>query len=483
MPILLKPWRIVIAWLLIGLSITCTAQNERFSRTQLEADFAIFEQLLLQAHGAPYRYTDSLALQQTIQVAKSEIRDKMKPEAWSLLLGKVLHEIRCGHTSLGFPPEYSQARMIEDNLFPFPLWFGEKIRIAVAGESLPQGTEILAVNGRSIQELAEQIRAVSFGDGFVENGIEADLNERFQMKLLYQLGPQKKFQIDYVLPDGDSLRDKFPAISPIAGMMRWQQEQEAGLAKFEKIDSLRTVIVKLKTFDTSDAGLSRNELVKLLTFLNKLGKSRYYKHLIIDLRENTGGNMGIAAWMYSYLVDSPATDGIQQNVRLRQLPYRDLILHQQSGTRNNDVDSVLQHTFQPDSSGRLSRMLGFADLPAPEEIFRGKVYLLISGKTFSAGAYFAALAASDGRAILLGEESGGAYEGCTAGMFATWALPETGLRLQLPLVRFNYLGLNALFPHGRGVMPDRVIRPNFDDIIHGHDPVRAAAIALIRSSQ
>ena len=71
-------------------------------------------------------------------------------------------------------------------------------------------------------------------------------------------------------------------------------------------------------------------------------------------------------------------------------------------------------------------------------------------------------------ATFIGNESGGAYYGNTSGYLVTVTLPNSKLRLILPLVNYrtNVVPIEKI---GRGVTPDFPKTPSITDLVNGID--------------
>jgi len=99
--------------------------------------------------------------------------------------------------------------------------------------------------------------------------------------------------------------------------------------------------------------------------------------------------------------------------------------------------------------------------------FKGNVYVLINGGSFSATCILASNLKGSQRAVFVGEETGGAFNGTVAGKMTVLTLPGSKLN-----VRF---GLALIQPHyktdieGRGIFPDIEIKPTLKDRIKGKD--------------
>ncbi|GAL80500.1 peptidase [Algibacter lectus] len=66
------------------------------------------------------------------------------------------------------------------------------------------------------------------------------------------------------------------------------------------------------------------------------------------------------------------------------------------------------------------------------------------------------------------EETGGAYNGCVAGLYKIYQLPETKLKIRMGLMQ-----IEAPFkqnPDGFGIKPNVEITPTISDRLSGKDP-------------
>jgi hypothetical protein len=101
------------------------------------------------------------------------------------------------------------------------------------------------------------------------------------------------------------------------------------------------------------------------------------------------------------------------------------------------------------------------------------------GGTFSAASEFAAVAAASDRATFVGEEAGGAANGNTAGVSAELTLPHSGIRVQVPLMRYDVAAPGL--PYGRGVVRLLEVREAVRELAAGRDAARERALAFARS--
>lgn len=105
--------------------------------------------------------------------------------------------------------------------------------------------------------------------------------------------------------------------------------------------------------------------------------------------------------------------------------------------------------------------------PATKYHFDGNIYVLQGGLSFSAATLFASNLKGQKNVTIVGEESGGGYYGNTAMFLPTVILPNSKLRVILPLYRLVIDSSRQ--KNGRGVLPDIMIEPNSAAIKAGKD--------------
>ena len=110
--------------------------------------------------------------------------------------------------------------------------------------------------------------------------------------------------------------------------------------------------------------------------------------------------------------------------------------------------------------------------------FKGKVYILINGGSFSATGECTSVIHFHKKALFVGEECGSGYYGNTSGFVPTLILPHTKIRVRIPLVRYTMAVSGYL--SDRGIIPDYPVIPTIKDILNGKDTELDAVIKLIK---
>jgi C-terminal processing protease CtpA/Prc len=93
--------------------------------------------------------------------------------------------------------------------------------------------------------------------------------------------------------------------------------------------------------------------------------------------------------------------------------------------------------------------------------YNGKMYVLINGNSFSASSLISTHLKANNRAIFVGEETGGAYNGTVAGIFKNYQLPNTKIKVRMGLMQIEAPQKQS--PDGYGIKPDITILPKLTD--------------------
>ena len=111
--------------------------------------------------------------------------------------------------------------------------------------------------------------------------------------------------------------------------------------------------------------------------------------------------------------------------------------------------------------------------------YDGKIYILVNGLTISGASHIAAIASFLKRAIIIGEETGGAYHGGSSGDFIILTLPNSRLKVRLPIRQYTE-NLDPKYPWCSGVIPDYEVPTTITSILENRDEQLKFALKLIQ---
>ena len=194
--------------------------------------------------------------------------------------------------------------------------------------------------------------------------------------------------------------------------------------------------------------------------------------LVIDLRDNPGGDSSFSDLMVGWFADRPL--GFASSFRIRVSAQAIASNQQRIAAAPADPDSVSRRLAAAYARARLGDAIAF-DVPAasphPAPRFAGRIYLLINRHSFSNTVAVAALVQDHRLGTVLGEET--ADLATTYGAMETFTLAHTRLVVGFPkacIVRPS----GDLAP--RGVVPDIAIETPIVET--ADDPVLQRALAI-----
>jgi C-terminal processing protease CtpA/Prc len=117
--------------------------------------------------------------------------------------------------------------------------------------------------------------------------------------------------------------------------------------------------------------------------------------------------------------------------------------------------------------------------PKKKYHYNGDVYIIQGGYTFSASTMFVNSVKDQKNVIVTGEESGGGSYGNSAVHLPTITLPNSRIRITLPLFRVVFSEKNQ--KTGRGIFPEINIQPSIDAIRGNYDVKLKTVQDLIQS--
>jgi C-terminal processing protease CtpA/Prc len=259
-------------------------------------------------------------------------------------------------------------------------------------------------------------------------------------------------------PPKDSL--KKDSLAKVARKTQPKLPKEKRLLQYRSltIDSSKTMAVM--TINTFSKGRLRSFFRRSFRQL----KDQNIKNLVIDLRVNGGGRVGLSTLLTRYVTRHPFKVADTLIAQSRSLsPYTQYI----KGTILNNIELWFIAHKRKDGKYHLTHLENKSyKLKSPNH-FDGKVYVLTSGLTFSASALFCNAVKGQQDIKLVGEETGGGWYGNNGIMIPDITLPITRLRVRLPLVRL--VQYNHVAEKGSGVLPDVLVTPNYNALIKRED--------------
>jgi hypothetical protein len=448
-------------------------------------DIPLLREVLLTLHPGLYRYASPRGIEQGLQRLERNWNETPTLEARFLTLTRFLATLRCGHS---YPNFYNQKRAVAERLFArkdcLPLtfqWIGDDMVVTqclIEGVAIAPGSTITAIDGARPTAILARLLAYARADGGNDGKRRALLSpsgfdeiETFDVLrgLLYGVPPGGTFTLQLHAPGAQ--RDtavELPAID-LAQRKRFIRppDPRSNLPLWQW-DMARDGIATL----TMPGWAVFNSKWDWQAWLNeRIDSLKGAKGLIVDLRQNEGGNdCGdlLLARLSERDIQRPAIDRL---VRYRQTPKAlDRYLDTWDDSFRDWGEAAVPHS---DRFFRLVRSDDPPVIPAKGPAIRVPMVVLTSAQNSSATFQFAELVKSSGLGTLIGTTTGGNRRGINGGAFFFVRLPESGIEFDLPLI--------GTFPRApqpdAGIVPDIAVANTARDIARGRDRVMERARA------
>lgn len=413
---------------------------------KLRQDMRALQDSLERLHPGMYRYQTKAALDKEFDRSYREIDKPMTVTEYFKYIDHLVGQLDDGHTECFLPAAANQWLKANAGVFPLGLWLSDEHAYVLCNTlHFSAGTEILAVNGTPMHKIIRGMLGELSSDGANLTGKYDKINrghDPFPYLYFVLNGSQENFRVAYQNPDGTYGSQTIPARKAAEVECMPNQPQPAKYLSLEYKPG-GTAVLTLRTFFNELLDRTGEKFGDFLFNSFKELQEKHINKLIIDLRGNGGGDDTNGALLYSYLTDKP----------FRYYERLDKV----SGPYTGHPNLALQQ-------------------PQPGH-YDGKVFVLINGGSFSGTAEFAAIAKSNNRGLFIGEETGGGYYGNTSGDRATIFLPNTKIRVNIPLTRYT-MAVKPLKHAGRGIVPDIEVEPTIDDKVSGRDPQMEKALLL-----
>lgn len=469
-----------------GLLLPAGPLRAATSTSDLSQDIEIVRRALA-LHPGLYRYQSPREAERRLEQFGRDYLAAASVDQHFLILSAFMATIRCGHSQCN---PYNQKRAIVSALFeratkvPFEFdWIDGKM-VVLADRSgtgaLPRGTEILSINGTSAGELLRQLVGYARSDGGndAKRVVQMAMRniDRFETFDIYQgliLPPTDGgFRIDYRHPAGQRGRAWAAALTPSQRRAtRHTLETNGASAPFwtwQVNDGVALLTMPSWVMYNSKWDWE-------LWLKDRLDSLKGMRGLIIDLRENEGGNECGNAILARLTDKDIQFQGYRQLVRYRRTP-KDLDPY--LDTWDDSFRSIGEKAKDLGNGFYELGVEGSDTIPVAGRRLDLPVAALISPICSSATFSFARRAQESKLVRLFGEPSGGNLRGINGNGYFFVRLPGSGLEFDMPVI-----GNFALTRQpDRGVLPDVPVRPTRADIAAGRDPALIAATRWVKST-
>ena len=434
-----------------------TFGQKKFSQQEVIEDLQFLRESLEKAHYDLYAYITKKAFNQNFEKIKSSItKDSLSILEITSLFQAVISKANNGHTEIPFPGAvYGEYAYSDGTLFPLEIAFEDGkalIRKNLSNNAaIKIDTEIISINNQTIDEVLQKIYPLISAERRYFKLAKLELIS-FPRLYWQAFGEQKNFEVE-IKKDGIIEKYQLKSINLIEEYEMKRNEIFSDKRELQFLN--QSGYLKPGNFG-GDEQKYRRFIDSSFVEINK----KNVPNLIIDLRNNLGGDDSFSDYLVSYIADQPFRWNSEFTLKTSAI----LKAHVQENydTTNSYWQSVLTH-----EDGSIYPYEFDEYKPQPKEKrYSGKVYVLVNRQSHSQSAVTAAQIQDYKFATIVGEETGD-FPSLYASQYS-FVLPQTGIDVKIAkgfIVRVN--GSKK----AEGVIPDIYIKDHLldenDEILEG----------------
>ncbi len=401
-----------------------------------------------------------------------------------VLLQKFMSFGRIAHARIDLPTDdYIAYRDNGGALFPASLksdgrnlWVSRNLSL---NTDIQSGDRIVSINGVATETLLHTFRSLVSAD--TDRMFGGLLESYFNLLMWLEYGPVASFEL--VLQRADDTFNATVAGSA-AETLEQRSEQAAPALQlgWERVANVRDHGIGylrpgpfFNAEDPENALWDTHQFIAFIDAAFAQFKSAQVRALLIDLRDNPGGDNSFSDPMVAWFADRPfrfaATFRVKVSEAFKASNEARLATSQAHQDDPNNTSAQFHAAYQDKKPGEFFDHQLPLNTPRSDRL-TAPVFLLINRHSYSNTVTVAAMAQDYGFATVLGEET--TDLATTHGAMEQFTLPNTGIQVGFPKARI-------VRPSGdteaRGVVPDHAIAtPLFEDT---SDPVLRQALGYI----
>lgn len=404
-----------------------------FALKDYQQDFKQMVKILLKKHPQPYAFISEDSLKNLISLQYSKINDSTTMGKFLFICQKVVAAIRCGHTEVW---SFELNKVPKSMAFPMNVaYVGSKLYIIDPknnSDTLSAGDEILTINGVDVKTIQQEIFNHLSSDGYVESNKHERTNLLFRPYCsMYFNFPTTYFVT--VNKNGNIEQIKLKEADNLAPTKTFLDNCENNLC-FDIHQENNTAIITIRSF-----AYYKKRFPIFKSFVDSCFyqiKENKIDNLIIDLRNNVGGDPFCGSYLLQYIATKPYTY-FRKDVKRY---------------------SKLKKAIQPNPNG-----------------FKNKPYILINGLCFSTTGHFCSLVKENNFGVFVGDETGGTYT-CNDNS-KIFTLKNT--KILFKVARNTYRTTVTSLNNKHGIIPDHYVIPDINNYLNNTDTVLNYTLKLI----
>jgi len=455
----------ILSAIVFFICINATAQ-QTLTIAQQQEDFKIFKTSMDEMHAGVYWFITPERFTALYDSVYATLKDNEDAEQFYLKVRYCMAALHHGHDGVEWTNRkpslnYKMNAMPADRKhLPFVMeYLGDKLYIlnnCSSNKKIINGSEILSINGKTIISLNKQMLQYIFANGRNTTFKYKMLGFYFQFHYLYQiLYPTETTYKLCIIPYKSKKKVEVLTDAELPQTITDRYQQQTGksinfwdsLFTYKLLDKAKGIgYCKMETFSIQRFDTDSIKLANVLEKMFAQIKSDNIKSLVVDVRNNEGGDDTWQTAISYFRAIEENKDGGLAYLQSDKFTYIQYVIH-------NDENRQLLQAFQDNPyalidktpAGRFKLKPEYTEhdtkaKPLMPNAFNGDVYLLQNGLTFSAGFAFAGMLKdkikkSNGFIKVIGEDNGDDMDAGvgSGGWGVELLLPNSKVKLNIPI--------------------------------------------------
>lgn len=473
--------------------------NQYINGNIYQKDFLLYIDLLKTTHPefAPGRFSsiniDSISKEGYKWVAKCNLTDNLK-----VYLQSIASLINDGHTGV-------MPNLDKNYIYPFSLFFDENgtyLQLIDKNYESYLGKKIIKINHQPIEKIVESFRSQISSDNATSFYDKVKVYMQFYDPWRYIpycmkdssliisfkdtndiiLKPMSSKTINYVSLQTKDAKDLITIENKKPFSYSILPEESICYLQFNKCTDNSDIRYQLNARNTKITEEMERELSQVPRFdtlvasmFDKMGEENI-NTLVVDVRNNGGGNSRLCDVLLSYLKPYDEMKSLSSQIRISNLweeqfpimakEYKDIFEKENKELEKGRLYGDNEFNFENNDSSFFNNMEDYFQLNKDKnKIYRGNVVFIQSPKTFSSAGLLIMLAVDNNIGKVIGSKS--SYKPCNYGDLLTWELPNTNIQGFISHKIFYRPDTTKC--NETSIVPEINIQTTIEDMLNGND--------------
>lgn len=438
--------------------------NQPISPEKLIEDVDFYLKTLDETHINPFTQISKKQFLSCVEELKSRIRAKgaMTQKEFWLLFAPLVSAIRDSHTVIADPRFFIKGEEDSTRYFPIKtVYIDGKIVVqnSLADEKIEKGAVIAAVNGVPAENIIKKLSEHRFG---TERERMDNAAQWLWVGAAEVFGQPEKFVV--VFADGSRKTVDGLNITEIIKRENAARAADAAVQTAPAPLELKFLSKDVAYLKSTTFAYDLDKYKALLKDVFTQIKTAGAKKLVIDVRENTGGN--------SQLGDALIDMFNSKTYRHYSLRWKRSVQYLEYLKNKKIPAPELYEALRPGEAYSAESPIVY---PGANPLrFGGQVFVLSSKDTFSSAQMFLAVVKDNALAKIIGEETN--EPACSFGEMMFFNLPNSRLRTS---VSVKYWMPPAGCKGESGIVPDIPVKRRVADYVTGKDTILEETFKMI----